>query len=157
METRAGDASPGTGRVSLRDVGTVPLVRTLGEKLSQLARKEVELAREEARADLKRGMMAGGLAGGAMFAAMAALVCGLFAALTALGHVLPPIWVALAGMAVFGLVALAAGWAATAEGREVKPERSIRQAQETFKMLRDLRPGSPAWGHGAPRSEGRAT
>jgi hypothetical protein len=120
----------------LHAAGTIELTRGLVERLGLLARKELELARREAKEDVRRGLVTGGLAGGAGVLFIAALCCGLVAAILALGHVLSPIVVALVGVGLFAVLGIAVTLITVAEGREVRPRRSIRQAQETVHMLR---------------------
>jgi len=116
---------------------TFALARTLVDRMGLLAKKEIELALAEARLDKSRGVAIGAFAGASGIAMIASLCCGLIAAVLAIGLVFNPIWVALIGFALFGIVGLAFGAVGLAEGRELKPERTLRQARETAGMLRE--------------------
>jgi hypothetical protein len=121
----------------IADESTSALARMLVERVGLLARKEVELAREEAREELRRGVTTGAFVGASGIAFVAALSCGLTTAILALGLVLNAIWVGVTATAIFLIAALGIGLVAAGEGRTLKPERSIRQARETARLLRE--------------------
>jgi hypothetical protein len=116
---------------------TVTLARTLVERLTLLAKKEIELAREEARVDVKRGIAAGSLAGVSGVALIIALVCAVVCAILAIGRVFPPVWVAFIGAGLFAVLGVGLAMVTAAETRELKPERTMRQARQTIEMLRE--------------------
>ena len=120
----------------LHRLGLVELTRLLGERVGKLARAEIELARSEAKRDVHQGMVAGGLFGGSGVVLIAALVCGIDAALFALGRVWNPVWCALLGLAIFGILGVGLALVAAAEAKEARPRRSLREARQTLALLR---------------------
>jgi hypothetical protein len=132
-EGRAGE------RARLRSEGTVALTKELFERFSQLARKEVELARRELRVDAGRGIIAGVLGGVAAAAAVSALVCGLVAVISALGVTWSAWAVALVGLALFAIVGGVFAWLAVGQARTARPRRTIREARATLGLLQRLR------------------
>lgn len=122
---------------ALRQAKTTDLARTLADRMALLAKKELELARAEARVELKRGLVAGGFFGVTGVFFVASLCCGLVCAILAVGKALDaPIWVALFACCFFALLGIATGMATAQEVRGLKPERSLRQAKRTANLLR---------------------
>jgi hypothetical protein len=119
----------------LRALGTVQLTKTFIERVTQLVRKEVELARTEVAEDVKHTKTAGGLGGGAMVAGISALCCALIAAIDGLGRVMPHWLAAVILMCVFGCIGIGLGWGAWKEAREARPDRSLREAKATVRWL----------------------
>jgi hypothetical protein len=117
------------------ELSTFALARALVERLGLLARKEVELARVEARADARRGLVAGGLGAMAALALSAAVACGMIAAVEALGRVMPRWLAALAGALLFLAVGALFATLAAAEGRRARPDRTLRSARDTVRAL----------------------
>lgn len=129
---------------ALHDAKTLELARALVDRATLLARKEVELAQAEAREGIRHGVMAGSMAGTAGLCLGAALVCGLVAAISAIGaHVLSVVSVSLIGLALFVLLAAGFALVTVAEGRAMKPARSVRQARLTADLLRTPRLHAP--------------
>lgn len=124
---------------ALHAAKTTDLAKTLADRLVELARKEVELARAEARQDLRKGRRIGELAGTTAVLGVAALCCGLICLVLAIGLLWNPVWVALIGFGLFAALAAATALVAKSETEELKPERSIRQARETVHFLREPR------------------
>lgn len=122
---------------ALHEAKTTDLAKTLADRLVLLARKEVELARAEAKQDLRKGRLIGELAGTTVIFAVSALCCALICIVLAIGLAWSPVWVALIGFGVFAILALATALMAKHETEELKPERSIRQARETVHFLRE--------------------
>ncbi|HEX2569102.1 MAG TPA: phage holin family protein [Polyangia bacterium] len=119
----------------LRALGTAQLTRTFLERVTQLVRKEVELARREVEEDVKHTKTAGGLGGGGIVAGVSALICALIAAVDGLGHVMPHWLAALILMAVFACIGVGLGWGAWKEARAAQPRRSLREAKATVRWL----------------------
>jgi hypothetical protein len=136
------DQQPGPPpeQARLAHEGIFALARELIERASQLARKEVELARAEAKIDVARGRTAGELGAVAAVAAIGALACALIAVCDALGRVMPVWLIALVLCALLLGAAAIAGLAARRDVRRARPRRSIREAQATVRMLQQLRP-----------------
>ena len=127
--------APTGAEMDLRGVGTVPLAKALLERMSLLVRKEVELARAEMAEDLEHTKTAGGLGGGALAAGVGALCCGLIAAVEGLGLVMPRWLAALCLFALFLIAAAVLGGSAWKELRRARPERTLREAKATVRML----------------------
>lgn len=123
--------------VELTGMGTVEVARTLAERVAELGRAEVELARSEVQTEVKRrGLLAGGFAGITGLCFLSSLCCALVAAILAIGTALSPIWVAVVGACLFALLGVLAGYTVASEVRELKPERTLRQARATAALLR---------------------
>lgn len=137
LSTAAGRSAMPLSEQALHQAGVTDLARTLAERMGSLAKKELELARAEARVELKRGLVAGGFFGVTGVFLAASLCCGLVCAILAIGKALDaPIWVALFACCFFALLALGTGVATAQEVRGLKPERSLRQARRTANLLR---------------------
>jgi hypothetical protein len=119
----------------LRSLGTAQLTKTLVERVSQLVRKEVELARTEVAEDVKHTKTAGGLGGGGIVAGISALVCALIAVVDGLGRVMPHWAAALILMGVFACIGAGLGWGAWKEARAAQPRRTLREAKATVRWL----------------------
>ncbi|HEX2300124.1 MAG TPA: phage holin family protein [Pseudonocardiaceae bacterium] len=127
------------------------LVKEATTHLSTLLRSEVELAKAELTAEVRKGVK-----GSIMFiVAFAILIFSLFFLFIALGEVIDvwlPRWAAFT--IVFGLMLLAAGGFALFGWRRVKslrkPERTITTVKETGEVFTHLRPNHQHDGH--PRS-----
>lgn len=89
-------------RESAEDKTLGELVALASADVSHLVRSEIDLAKAEITADLKRGGLGGGLLGGAGFFGYVALLFLSIAAALALGIVLP----AAAGFAIVGALYL---------------------------------------------------
>ena len=131
-------------RAHLEEESTFALARDLLDRVTLLARKEIELARAEMKVDAERGKTAGKLGGTAAVFGIAALSLALLTIVLALGYVMPA-W--LASLVGFGLFALGGGFLAAMtyqRAKEAQPRRSIREAQMTVKMFQ-------GFGHMQPR------
>jgi hypothetical protein len=128
--------APSLDDEALARAGSVVLARTLFERLTLLAKKELELAQLEARADVRRGLVTGGIAGLSGVAFVSSLCCALVAAIISLSRVIPMLYAALIGACTFAVLGLGIALLAAAEGRELVPERSLRQARRTLRLLR---------------------
>lgn len=117
------------------------LVREATTHLSTLLRSEVELAKAELTAEVRKGVK-----GSLMFiVALSILIFSLFFLFIAIGEILDvwlPRWAAFS--IVFGMMVLAAAVFALLGWRRVrsvhKPERTITTVRETGEVLAHLRP-----------------
>jgi hypothetical protein len=126
------------GFAAMRDVereGTITLARALMDRLSRLARADLELAEREVRAHAHLGRTAGVLAIVAAAAAAAALTCALIAAVEALRVVVPGWAVPLVGSALFAVTSALVLRRAIRVARAVRPRRAIREARATLGLL----------------------
>jgi uncharacterized membrane protein YqjE len=127
------------GEASLGD-----LVREATTHFSTLIRSEVELAKAEVTAEIRKGIK-----GSVLFLiALAILLFSLFFLFIALGEILAvwlPRWAAFS--IVFGLMLLSAAGVAFIGWRRVrsirKPKRTILAVRETGEVLTHLRPNHP--------------
>lgn len=119
----------------VRSLGTAQLTKALVERVTQLVRKEVELARTEVAEDVKHTKTAGGLGGGGLVAGICALVCALIAVVDGLGRFLPHWAAALILMGVFACIGVGLGWGAWREARAAQPRRTLREAKATVRWL----------------------
>ena len=118
------------------------LVKEATTHLSTLLRSEVELAKAELTAEVRKGVK-----GSIMFiVAFAILLFSLFFLFIALGEIIDvwlPRWTAFS--IVFGLMLVTAGGFALFGWRRVrsvrKPERTITTVRETSEVFTHLRPG----------------
>lgn len=137
---------PEPGQASLGE-----LVKEATTHLSTLLRSEVELAKAELTAEVRKGVK-----GSIMFiVALSVLIFSLFFLFIALGEVIAvwlPRWAAFS--IVFGIMLLTAGAFALFGWRRVrslhKPERTITTVRETGEVLTHLRGNHQHDGH--PRS-----
>ncbi len=117
------------------------LFSELGQDLSKLVRKELELAREEVKAEVQKASKAGGMLGAAGVLALDALLLVLFAAAWGLDAVLPTGWafliVAVVVAAVAGVLALTGK--KQLQSVNPKPEQTIETLQEDAQWLKDQR------------------
>jgi hypothetical protein len=133
----AGNGAP------LRDLGALALGRHLVDRFSQLARKEVELARYEFRRDARRALTASIFGGVAAATGISALVCGLVAAIAALGIHWTVTGVAILGLCLFALVCVGFSWLCIQNIRAARPRPTLREAKATLGLLaRAQRPPS---------------
>jgi F0F1-type ATP synthase assembly protein I len=123
------------------DQSLAELVGTMSQDISTLMRKEVELAKEELRAEAKQAGKAGqGFAG----AAVAALYTGVALVLT-LGFALDtalPTWAAFLIVTIVfaGVAAVLAQWGRTELKRvDPKPEETIATLKEDAQWLNEQR------------------
>lgn len=117
------------------------LFSELGQDLSKLVRKELELAREEVKAEVQKASKAGGMLAAAGVLALDALLLVLFAAAWGLDAVLPTGWafliVAVVVAAVAGVLALTGK--KQLQSVNPKPEQTIETLQEDAQWLKDQR------------------
>jgi len=118
------------------------LLRDLGQEVAALVRDEIDLAKQELRAEIAKSLRAGVL--GLVLAAVLGLVSLLTlcaAAVLGLAHVMDPAWAALVVGVALGLAA--AGFAALARRRlrpaELKPQATVETLKEDKEWLKDLR------------------
>ncbi|HEX2296919.1 MAG TPA: phage holin family protein [Pseudonocardiaceae bacterium] len=130
------------------------LVREATTHLSTLLRSELELAKAELTAEVRKGVKGSIM----FFVALSILLFSLFFLFFALGEILDvwlPRWAAFS--IVFGVMLLAAGGFALFGWRRVrsvrKPERTITTVKETGEVFSHLRPDHQHDGHpaGPPR------
>jgi nitrate/nitrite transporter NarK len=86
------------------DTSVGELIGNISNDLSELFRKEVELAKAEVRVEAQKAGKAAGLLGGAGFAGYLAVLFLSLAAVFALDAVMPAGWAALIVAAVWGVV-----------------------------------------------------
>lgn len=121
-------AEPASGEAT-EDKTLGQLVTSAERDIVHLVRSEIELAKAEITADVKRGGMGGGLLGGAGFFGYVALLFLSIAAALALGLVLP----VAAGFAIVGaLYVLAAAVLALAGMSNFKKLNKVRRTKKTF-------------------------
>lgn len=117
------------------------LFSELGQDLSKLVRQELELAREEVKAEVQKASKAGAMLGAAGVLALDALLLVLFAAAWGLDAVLPTGWafliVAVVVAAVAGVLALTGK--KQLQSVNPKPEQTIETLQEDAQWLKDQR------------------
>lgn len=121
-------AEPATGEAA-EDKTLGQLVTSAERDIVHLVRSEIELAKAEITADIKRGGMGGGLLGGAGFLGYVALLFLSIAAALALGIVLP----VAAGFAIVGgLYVLAAAVLGLIGMSNFKKLNKVRRTKKTF-------------------------
>jgi hypothetical protein len=86
------------------DTSVGELIGNISNDLSELFRKEVELAKAEVRVEAQKAGKAAGLLGGAGFAGYLAVLFLSLAAVFALDAVMPAGWAALIVAAVWGVI-----------------------------------------------------
>jgi hypothetical protein len=112
------------------------LVSKVTTNASTLVRLEIELAKAELTAQVKKGAAGGGMVAGAAFLAVVAFLLLSFAAVYGLAEVMP-VWAAFLVVAgVYLLIAALLGFVASRQFRELKgPERAIAEANKTKDVL----------------------
>lgn len=119
----------------LRAIGTAQLTKALVERVTQLVRKEVELARTEVREDVEHTKTAGELGGGGVVAGICALICALIAVIEGLSRILPRWLSALILMGAFACISVGLGWGAWKQVLAARPRRTLREAKATVRWL----------------------
>ncbi|MEU8663367.1 phage holin family protein [Actinoplanes philippinensis] len=115
------------------------LIGNISDDLSQLFRKEVELAKAELRQEASKAGQAAGLLGGATFAGYLAVVLLSFAAVFGLANVMDAGWAALIVAAVWAI----AGAVLFVKGRgklktvDPVPHRTVETLKEDARWLKN--------------------
>jgi len=148
-EARQGaDARPTTYQTTQTTVVTTTdqepslgdLVMGLTDDISELMRKEVELAKAELQENIKEGATAGGMLAAGGMVAYAGLILILFALAIALGDWWNNLWL---GAAVVGLVVALVGWSIFNYGKNqlkdvsLVPRKTVSSLKSDAKMAKE--------------------
>jgi hypothetical protein len=141
VPTASGPAATGADRTTdLRDASTGELVRQLSAQLSELVRRELEVARDELTVKGKRAGAGAGLAGAAAVVSLFGVGALIAAAIAGLATVLP-VW--LAALIIGVLLLLMAGGLGLAGRSRLRratppvPEQAMQGVQEDVAAIRN--------------------
>jgi len=141
-ETRQGsDVRPTTYQTTVvtttdQEPSLGDLVVSLTDDISELMRKEVELAKVELQENIKEGAMAGGMLAAGGMVAYAGLILILFALAIALGDWWDNWWL---GAAVVGLLTALLGWSIFNYGKNQLKDVSLVPRKTVSSLKSDAR------------------